>query len=139
HLTESDTELAHHVSASAPLDTVLINVTVTDTNAASAARIANAVGASFSSVVSVLEEPATGGASPIKVTTVKQASVAAVPVSPNKKLDIALGLFLGLAVGLGIAVLRDTLDTSVKTMSDLALVTKSAFLGGIVFDPEVPK
>ena len=68
------------------------------------------------------------------MTTVKQASVAAVPVSPNKKLDIALGLLLGLAMGVGIAVLRDTLDTTMKTMTDLALVTKSAFLGGIVFD-----
>ena len=62
-----------------------------------------------------------------------------VPVSPNKKLDIALGLLVGLALGIGIAVLRDTLDTTVKTTSDLALVTKSAFLGGIVFDAEVPK
>jgi succinoglycan biosynthesis transport protein ExoP len=139
HLPESDTDLAQHVSASAPLDTVLINVSVTDTNPALASRIANAVGTSFSSVVTLLEEPASGGASPIKVTTVKQATVPRVPVSPNKKLDIALGLLIGLAVGLGIAVLRDTLDTTVKTMSDLALVTKSAFLGGIVFDPEVPK
>lgn len=139
HLTESDAELAHHVSASAPLNTVLINVTVTDTDPAAAAKIANAVGASFSTVVGLLEEPAGGSASPIKVTTVKQATVPVVPVSPNKKLDIALGLFLGLAVGLGIAVLRDTLDTSVKTTSDLALVTQAAFLGGIVFDPEVPK
>ena len=59
--------------------------------------------------------------SPIKVSD-GQAGRASLrsPVSPNKKLDIALGLFLGLAVGLGIAVLRDTLDTSVKTMSDLA-------------------
>jgi polysaccharide biosynthesis transport protein len=139
HLTESDADLAQHVSASAPLDTVLINVTVTDTDPQSASRIANAVGASFSTVVSLLEEPASGGASPIKVTTVKQASVPNVPVSPNKKLDIALGLLVGLALGIGIAVLRDTLDTSVKTTADLALVTKAAFLGGIVFDAEVPK
>jgi succinoglycan biosynthesis transport protein ExoP len=138
-LPGSDTELAQRVSASAPLDTVLINVTVTGTDPQAAARIANAVGASFSTVVASLEEPASGGASPIKVTTVKQAGVPSVPVSPNKKLDIALGLLIGLAVGVGIAVLRDTLDTSVKTTADLAAVTKSAFLGGIVFDPEVPK
>lgn len=138
-LPESDAELAQHVSASAPLDTVLINVSVADTDPQLAAKIANAVGASFSTVVASLEEPASGGASPIKVTTVKQAGVPGVPVSPNKKLDIALGLLVGLAVGVGIAVLRDTLDTTVKTTADLAVVTKSAFLGGIVYDPEVPK
>jgi len=138
-LPESDGALAQHVSASAPLDTVLINVSVTDTDPQAAAKIANAVGASFSTVVASLEEPASGGASPIKVTTVKQAGVPSMPVSPNKKLDIALGLLVGLAVGVGIAVLRDTLDTTVKTTADLAVVTKSAFLGGIVYDPEVPK
>ena len=132
-------ELGKNVGATAPLNTVLINVTVRDASPEQAKSIADAVSLSFTKVVADLETPASGGSSPIKVSVVKQADVPAVPVSPNKKLDIALGLVLGLALGVGVAVLRETLDTTIKNTSDLSAVTKASFLGGIIFDPDVPK
>jgi succinoglycan biosynthesis transport protein ExoP len=132
-------QLGAEVSASAPLNTVLINVTVRNASPEQAKSIADAVSLSFTKVVAQLETPASGGSSPIKVSVVKEADVPTAPVSPNKKLDIALGLLLGLALGVGVAVLRETLDTTIKTPSDLAMVTKAAFLGGIVYDADVPK
>jgi polysaccharide biosynthesis transport protein len=139
HLQTTPSELASSVSASAPLNTVLINVTVRNTSPAQAKSIANAVSVSFTKVVAQLETPADGGESPIKVSVVKQADTPQLPVSPNKKLDIALGLFLGLLLGIGAAFLRDTLDTTIKTTADVASITNASMLGGIVFDPEVPK
>ena len=139
HLTETPAQLGANVSASAPLNTVLINVTVHNTSPAQAKSIADAVSLSFTKVVATLETPANGGTSPIKVSVVKQAEIPGVPVSPNKKLDIALGILIGLALGVGVAVLRETLDTTIKNTSDLSAVTKASFLGGIIFDPDVPK
>jgi succinoglycan biosynthesis transport protein ExoP len=139
HLAETPAQLGANVSASAPLNTVLINVTVHDTSPARAKAIADAVSLSFTKVVAALETPANGGTSPIKVSVVKQADIPGAPVSPNKKLDIALGVLIGLALGVGVAVLRETLDTTIKNTSDLNAVSKASFLGGIIFDPDVPK
>ncbi len=41
------------------------------------------------------------------------------PISPKKKLNMILGCFLGLGIGLGITFLRDFLDTSVRRVEDL--------------------
>ncbi|MBZ9636638.1 YveK family protein [Clostridium sp. FP1] len=41
------------------------------------------------------------------------------PISPNKKLNIAIAFFLGLMVSLGIVFLLDYMDSTVKTESDV--------------------
>jgi capsular exopolysaccharide synthesis family protein len=41
------------------------------------------------------------------------------PVSPNKGLNITLGVLVGLAVGIGLAFFIEYLDTSVKTIDDV--------------------
>jgi succinoglycan biosynthesis transport protein ExoP len=106
-------QLQAKISASAPLDTVLVNVTVTDTEPARARNIANAAGDQFSALVNELETPQGQSVSPVKVSVVEQAGLPGAPVSPDKKLDLALGLLIGLALGVGLAALRETLDTTV--------------------------
>ena len=49
------------------------------------------------------------------VTVVRPATLPTSPVSPRPILNITVGLLLGVALGVGIAVLRETLDTSIKT------------------------
>ena len=41
------------------------------------------------------------------------------PVRPNKPLNIALGIIIGLVVGVGLAFFIEYLDTSVKTIDDV--------------------
>jgi capsular exopolysaccharide synthesis family protein len=132
-------QLAKKLSADAPLDTVLINVNATDTSPARARDIANAVAERFTNVATDLETPAGGGPSPVKVSVVRAADLPPSPVSPRKKLNIALGLLVGLAVGVGFAVLRETLDTSVKSVGDVQAILGLATLGVIGFDPRTPK
>ena len=72
-------ELASQISASAPLDTVLIALTVTDTNPDRAAAIANAVANQFGTTVGDLELHGIGVDSPVKVSTVKMAIPAEAP------------------------------------------------------------
>jgi capsular exopolysaccharide synthesis family protein len=139
HLNETTDHLADQISASAPLDTVLINVAVDDTSPQRAMDIANAVSQRFTEQVLLLETPVGGGASPVKVTVVKQADRPVEPVSPRTKVNLALGILLGLAVGIAVAVFRETMDTTIKRIDDLQRVTGAGALGMIAFDSDASK
>jgi succinoglycan biosynthesis transport protein ExoP len=129
--------LASMVTATAPLDTTLIEISVLDANAADAAKIATAISGSLTRVVEEIETAGDASQiSPVKLTLVQHASVAQKPVSPNVQLNLVLGLLAGLAVGVGIAVLREILDNRVRTVRDVELITDVPILGGIVFDPK---
>ena len=119
HLKMDATALGSMITASAPLDTVLISLTVTDTNAKRAAVIANAVADQFGVTVGDLELHGIGVDSPVKVSTVKDAIPAQAPASPKKAINLALGLLLGFGLGIGLASLRKLLDNTVKNEDDL--------------------
>lgn len=53
------------------------------------------------------------------------------PVKPNKPLNIALGIIIGLVVGVGLAFFIEYLDTSVKTIDDVERSLGSPVLGVI--------
>jgi capsular exopolysaccharide synthesis family protein len=141
-------QLAKMVTASSPLNTTLIEITVTSTNAKQAADIANATGQSLTSVVEDLETPtqqstdgtdaggANAGTSPVKLTRVQEATVPQTPSSPNVPLNIALGLLVGLALGVGVAVLRETLDNRIRNEHDVELISEVPIVGGIAYDPK---
>ena len=113
------TTLSSMVTASAPLDTVLISLTVTDTDPQRAAKIANAVADQFGITVGDLELYGIGVDSPVKVSTVKDAIPASSPASPKKAINLALGLLLGFGIGIGLISLRKLLDNTVKNEDDL--------------------
>jgi polysaccharide biosynthesis transport protein len=125
----SPEQLSGKVSASAPLDTVLITLTVTDTNPEMAAKIANAVAEQFGITVSDLELHGIGVESPVKVSVVKDAIPNGNPISPNKKLNYLMGLILGFALGLGIGYLRRVADNTVKNEDDLQGLPLLAAIG----------
>jgi capsular exopolysaccharide synthesis family protein len=141
-------QLAKMVTASSPLNTTLIEITVTSTSAKQAADIANATGQSLTSVVEDLETPSQKSAdgtnadgtsaaiSPVKLTRVQEATVPQAPSSPNVPLNIALGLLVGLALGVGVAVLRETLDNRIRNEHDVELISEVPIVGGIAYDPK---
>jgi capsular exopolysaccharide synthesis family protein len=134
-------QLAGQISASTPLNTVMINISVTDTDPKRAAAIADQTAISFTDAVqNTLERPAVeGGVSPVHVTVTNPAAVPTAPSSPNIPLLIVIGGLLGLAAGVGFAVLRTVLDTRIHTLHDLETLTDRPLLGGIAFDPDAPK
>jgi capsular exopolysaccharide synthesis family protein len=132
-------QLAAKISATAPLDTVLINVTVKDGTPERAQAMANATAAQFTQFVSSLEQTDPTAAPPVKVSVVKPAELPVGPVSPRVPLNLALGLLFGLAVGVGAAVLRETLDTSIKSGADLSEHFGLTTLGVIGFDANTPR
>lgn len=126
-------ELAKSVKASAPLDTVLISVSVTNKSPKMAAKIANEIGKQFAITASELEIPDYSLDSPVKVSVVKGAVPPKSPTSPKKLINLLLGLLLGFGLGLGIALLRLRFDDSVRNEDHLDGLPLLAAIG---FDPE---
>ncbi|MGG7464743.1 polysaccharide biosynthesis tyrosine autokinase [Plantibacter sp. YIM 135347] len=135
-LNKTADELSKQITASAPLDTTLIEIIATDTDPVRAADIANTAAESLTGVVADIETPDNGGASPVKLTRVQEAGVPTKPVSPNVPLNLALGLLVGLVLGVAFAVLRETLDTRIRNERDIEVVTELPIMGGIAFDPK---
>lgn len=132
-------ELAKKVKASADINTVLVNISVSDTSPVQAAAIAQAISTSLVKAVDTLEKPKDGGISPVRLSIVTPAIAPSEPSAPNLKLNLALGLVAGLALGVGAAVSRSALDNRIRGEEDLRKVTELPLLGGISFDGDAAK
>lgn len=133
-------ELATQVTTSSPLDTTVIEITVSDDDPVLAASISNAVAENFIDViVNQIEAPSGGQPSLVTIEPIKPAVIPDEPYLPNTRLNLLLGLLMGLAIGLGAAILRHILDTRVHGPQDVQSVTTAPILGGIGFDPDARK
>ncbi|MBN6190655.1 MULTISPECIES: polysaccharide biosynthesis tyrosine autokinase [unclassified Microbacterium] len=140
-LDDSVAELSGRITATTPLNTVLIDVSATDGDPERAAEIANAVAVSFQDAVqNTLEQPAVEDAvSPVRITVTEPAEVPTAPTSPNVRLLVILGGIIGLALGVAVAMLRTVLDNRIHTLHDIEALTERPVLGGIAYDPEATK
>lgn len=132
-------DISGKVTATTPPDTVLIEVAVTDPSPVKATAIATAIAQEFPATVSELETPPGTTVSPVKVTVVQPPTDPTTPVSPKPLRNIALGGVVGLLLGLGVALLRETLDKTVKSQDDIKAVTEVPILGAIMRDPDAVK
>ena len=132
-------DLDKRVTATTPPDTVLIDVAVRDPEPEAARAVAAAIAEVFPATVTELESTASGETSPVKVTVVQAPSAPESPVSPQPVRNIAIGLVLGLLSGLGAAVLRETLDRTVKTLEDLKAASNRPIIGVIAFDADAAR
>jgi non-specific protein-tyrosine kinase len=113
---------------------VLIDVMVKDRSAARARAIGEALDAQFASYVSRLETPQSDGQPSVKVSVVSPAGLQTSAVSPHKRLDVALGLLIGLVLGVIGAVTMEALDDRIREEEDVALITEAPVLGRLVRD-----
>ena len=129
-------DIADQVTATTPPDTVLIEVAVRDSDPDRAKAMAEAIATVFPTAVTELESPAGKSASPVKVTVVRPPTTPEGPVSPKPARNIALAAVLGLLLGLGAALVRETLDKTIKTQDDVKTVTEVPIIGSIMHDPD---
>lgn len=129
-------ELGTRVQASPVTDTVLIDITATDADPTLAARIANTVAESLAERVDELETPQRSGDSPVQLQLVREATAPGSASYPNIPVMILVGFLLGTALGVAVAVLRELVDTRVRSEQDLRAVTDSSVIGTITMDDE---
>lgn len=135
-LDVSAADLHKNIKASSELDTVLINVKVLDASPVRARDIANALSDEFVVMVRELETPEDGSTPNSRVVVEQRASIPQDPVVPRTNRNLAVGLLLGVAAGIGIAVLRDLLDNTVKDRHVIDEITGAGVVGNIPSDKQ---
>lgn len=131
-------DLAQRVDAASPFGSVLIDITVTDTDPERAAATADAIAASLAEVVQGDLERREGGASSFRLQTVEPAAVPRAPVGPSLTAVLLGGGLLGAALGLGAAQLRALLDRRIHDRETAEALLSTPVLGSITFDPDSP-
>jgi capsular exopolysaccharide synthesis family protein len=133
HLDMSADALLKNVKATSAPDTVLIDVSVLDPSPVQARAIADALSDEFVVMVSELETPPTGDQPDARVVVEQHASLPTTPVIPKTIRNIAIGLALGVMVGIGLAILRDLLDNTIKDRTTLEEITGVGLVGSVPF------
>ncbi|KRM57442.1 chain length regulator [Ligilactobacillus animalis KCTC 3501 = DSM 20602] len=101
-------QLKNDISISNENNSQVISVTVENTNPYVAADIANMVGDVFTEKIKKIMQVN-------NVTIVNKATPVLKPVSPRKKLNLALGALIGLMVGVMIALLKELGNTKIDS------------------------
>ena len=114
--------LAGQISVSTKQNTRLLLLTVHSTDPQFAASAANKLADVFSNVV--VEKMNVGS-----VNLIDEAVAPRNPVSPNKQMNLAIGLVLGIMIGVGLTFLIEMLDTRVRTTEQVATITDYPLLG----------
>lgn len=127
-------DLRELVEATVVPETVILEITATHPDAEVAARVAQAYAEELQALVSELETPQGESRALIKATIVDDAEVSDEAVSPQPARNLALAAVLGLLLGMGLAVARELLDTSLTSNDDIADVTDAPILGNIASD-----
>ncbi|WP_028471552.1 YveK family protein, partial [Nocardioides alkalitolerans] len=133
-LDESARELSGAVSARVVPDTVILELSVSGPDPDKAQLLTQGYAEAMTVMIRELETPPGGTVSLVKGTIVDAASAPQGPVSPQPSRNLALGGILGLLLGLGIALLREVLDNTIKNAEEVTSVASAPLLGAIAFD-----
>ncbi|WP_240811842.1 polysaccharide biosynthesis tyrosine autokinase [Bifidobacterium ramosum] len=130
-LNTTVSDLAKQVTASNPTDTMLVEVSVEDTDPKTSSNIANSVAESLRKQVTstLYSDDGDKIVSPVNLSVVQQAYVPASPSSPNVAMNLAIGVVGGIVLGVVAAVVRDLLDRRVRQSSDVQAIVDAQVLG----------
>jgi capsular exopolysaccharide synthesis family protein len=141
NLSTTPADLATKVTATVPLDTVVLQVTASDSTAAGAQQIAQAIAAVLPGYLEGLER-SSAKSNPVNVTTVQAPTLPSAPSSPKIALDLVLGLVVGLACGVAWVLWRASRDDKIRSAADVESAVGSQVLteipGGADLRPAEP-
>lgn len=130
-LDMSVSDLADMVTATNPTNTFMVDISVESKDAQQSADIANNVAKNLAEQISSSLYTDGTTKSPIQLSVVQKAQMPTEPSSPKIPLYLAAGLILGLIVGVGVALLKDVLNTKVDGVEDVKTLTNASSLGSI--------
>ncbi|HXH35548.1 MAG TPA: polysaccharide biosynthesis tyrosine autokinase [Plantibacter sp.] len=129
------------ISATNPARSVLINLSAVADDPVVAARIANTAAQVLIDLVGDVEsgdtvtpEVSAREGSPVGLTHVEQATASSAPIAPNTLQNLAVGILLGLAGGIGSALLIEVLDTRLRGRSAIEKLTDVSVLGAFAVE-----
>jgi capsular exopolysaccharide synthesis family protein len=123
-----------NITAEVVPGTVLLRATVTDSDPARAAQLANALGSRFTQLIEQIERVTSASRPTVKVTVVDQAEIPQTPVSPRPVVNLVVAVLIALVIAIASLTLRDRLDTTIKTSDALQRVSESSTLGIIGYE-----
>lgn len=112
-------QLISRISAKGDLNTVLLTITVTDTDAQRSLDIAGSVSRQFVNLVAELETPPGGSVPSISLDVVSSPTLDPTPVAPRKLQILVIATLLGLLVGIVVAIGREVLNTTIRSVQML--------------------
>lgn len=124
HLPYSTGALDGMISVSSPTQSQVIDVKVTDKSEAEAVNIANTLASDFQSKAATLMNVEN-----VQIVDKAIAPANPAPVKPNKKLNLAIALILGLLVSVGLAFLLEYLDNRIRSEEDAQRLLNLPVLG----------
>lgn len=124
-------ELQGSVRTTTSADTVILSIAATQPDPERAAALANAVAEQTVKLVGDIEKTDALGESLVKLSIYQRAEAPTVPTSPRVIVDIVVGALLGLLLGIGTALLREAMDTKVRSADHLARVAEKSVLAEI--------
>ena len=132
-LDMTTTDLADVVTATNPTNTFMVDISAEVGDPQQAADIANSVAKNLADQISsdLYNNSSSSSGSPIKLTVVQKAQTPTGQSSPNIPLYLAMGLILGIIVGIGVALLKDILNTKVDSTDDVRELTHASSLGTV--------
>ncbi|WP_145952932.1 polysaccharide biosynthesis tyrosine autokinase [Tessaracoccus aquimaris] len=133
-LSVTPEQLARRVAVTIPAQTATMDLAVTADSPEEAARIAHAITERLIVAVDELSPPGADGQKPVVATVIRQPLVPTAPTSPKPLQNLAIGGLVGLLLGAGQALLRDVLNTVVRSRRDIEQVSDQAILGAIPLD-----
>jgi receptor protein-tyrosine kinase len=136
HLDMTAEALRKEVKATAPSDTVLIDVSVLDPSPVRARDIADALSDEFVVMVKELETPPDSETPVARVVVEQHATIPDEPTVPKTATYLATGLALGVLAGIALAILRDRLDNTVKTRQVLEEIAGAGLVANIPLDKD---
>lgn len=132
NLGGTTSKLSQSVTASTPLNTAVIDITVVEGSASEAQRVAAAVMDSLSKAIPKASPHTAKGTSSVTATTIQNASLPVAPFAPSTRLYMMLGAIIGLAVGAVYAWLRRLFGDRISETRDVAELTTLPLLGQIL-------
>lgn len=124
--------LAPTISASSPLNSVVIELSATSRSPRLAQKITDAVTQSLSNVVSNEVAPQVDGQPTIRLTLIESANEPRFPFAPNTRNYALLGGLVGLALGIAYSVLRAFAWQTIRSRADIGRLTDVPVLGEVV-------
>jgi capsular exopolysaccharide synthesis family protein len=132
-------QVQERIEARVVPDTVLLEATVTDASKTRSRELAAALASRFRSLIAVIETPPGQVTATVRVDVVAGPTLEETPVSPKPGRNLTVATLLGLLLGVGLAVLRDKLDSTVKSSDQLREVTDAPTLAVVPFDAAAAK